>query len=462
MPLHIGTLKNGKALNLKTESLTDHGFAAGMTGSGKTGLLMTLAEESLKCEKNVILVDIKGDLGNLADRVADLGDNVEFRFVSPGAYHGEAVNLLSGLSDADRITPTVTALLKLIEVDSDPIRSVEHAFLSVLLKTYHDEKKIPSLVDLIQGIIDPPFETLGAMKVATVLPTNTRLKLAGSINTVLVAPSFDPWKYGISLDVDALLTPEVEGNSVCVIYSVAHLVEDDERLFALSALFDALVSYMRTREGSNDLETLVIVDEVYGLLPAYPANPPTKRPLMVLLKQARAVGIGLILATQNPVDVDYKALSNCGTWYVGRLQTVKDRKRVIEAVCSTGMYSASQLDAMIGGLDKRCFMVCRTNAVHEFSTRDVGCAMNGPLSPSQIRDLYAQGAFRAPDVINLLRQKLAEAQAMADKEPNCAVFVNKVAQLELMIAELESSDDLESSDIPDSDIIEATIEAPAF
>ncbi len=460
MPLHIGTLKNGKPLNLKTESLTDHGFAAGMTGSGKTGLLLTLAEESLKNGKHVVLTDIKGDLGNIADRLSEI-ENVEFRFVSPGAYHGEAVNLLSGLSDADRITPTVTALLKLIEVDSDPIRSVEHAFLSVLLKTYHDEGMTPSLVDLINGIIEPPFDTLGAMSVNTVLPTNARLKLAGAINTVLVAPSFDPWKYGISLDVGALLTPECEGNSVCVIYSAAHLVEDDERLFALSALFDAYVSYMRTLEGTDDLRALLIVDEVYGLLPSYPHNPPTKRPLMVLLKQARAVGLGVILATQNPVDVDYKALSNCGTWYVGRLQTVKDRKRVIEAVCSTGMYSASQLDTMLGGLEKRQFLICRTNAVYEFGTRDVGCAMNGPLSPANIRDLYAHGAFRSPDVLSVLRQKLAEAQAMAAKDP-CAVFLNKVAQLELMIAEIEATDSLESDSMVDVEAVEAVIEAPAF
>lgn len=437
--LNIGTI-GAKALNLTSESLRDHVAVVGMTGSGKTGAILTLAEEAAAGGIPVILIDIKGDLGNIANVKSE---NVAFRYVSPGAYHGESVNLLSTMRDPDLITPTVTALLKLTGAETDPLRSPEHAFLSVLLKELHELSGPPSLVDLILGIIDPPFDTIGAMDLKQVISLNARLKIAGALNTVLVAPSFEPWQYGISLDIPKLIERD-DGRTPVVVYSVAHLIEESERTFAIAAFMDALVSYMRTLDGNDDLRCMVIVDECYGLLPPHPYNPPTKRPIVTLLKQARAVGISMVLATQNPVDIDYKALSNCGTWLVGRLQTARDRKRVVEAVCATGFYSADAIDKQVGSLDKREFLLIRSSKVFQFRTRDVSCKLSGPMTPNSVRDAYKLGWFEDPDTLALLEQKAAMAKSLKAHD--------KLAQLEILIAELQLEKEAEEAAKADADL----------
>lgn len=426
-----------KPFKLPADSLTTHTVITGMTGSGKTGVLVGLTEELGRIGVPTLMVDVKGDLANIAlQKDPELKNKLAIRYITPGATHGESVNLLSGLGDPERITPTVTALLKLIGRNADPIRSVEHAYLSSILQQRHDAGESCGLVDLVKSIIEPGFETLGAMDLNQVMPLKARISLASDLNTVLVAPSFDPWKTGIPLDIGSLLAPRADGRIPVVIYSVSHIVEDEERIFALSLLLDAVVSWTRKLTGTQNLRASVLIDECYGLIPPYPANPPTKRPILTLLKQARAFGVGLILATQNPVDLDYKALSNCGTWFVGRLQTGKDRDRVSEGVCGAGMYDRKQLDNLIGQLKSREFILAKNNKVFKYRSRDVTSELYGPMSPTEIKALYQAKDLIPVDNIAVIKQKLDEAKAMYTYSTGNDALKSKIVQLETLLVEL--------------------------
>src|SRR5215813_11971131 len=113
---------------------------------------------------------------------------------------------------------------------------------------------------------------------------------------------------------------------------------------------------MRRQGGTTELRALVYMDEIFGYFPPHPANPPTKRPLLTLLKQARAQGVGVVLATQNPVDLDYKALANMGLWLVGKLQTEQDRARLREGLLDAGL-AARELDTLLDATRKRVFLL---------------------------------------------------------------------------------------------------------
>ena len=390
MNLKLGTTPIHTPLTLDKEALRTHAVVLGTTGSGKTGMLVGLAEELATNQIPTILVDIKGDLANIALQADPaIADKLAVRYLTPGGSAGQGINAFSNLNDPEKIHQTVTNLLKMINVESDPVKSSMHSFLSLILKCNARCRKF-GLVDLIEEIQDPPFNLMGAMRLDDVVSKRARKDVAAKLNNLLVSPSFSAWRKGISLSLSSLLRKRADSRTPVTVYSVAHLVDDRERTFAISMFLEELLSWTRGLEGTDDLRAAVIIDECYGLMPPSPANPATKKPILTMLKQARAFGVGMILATQNPMDVDYKGMSNCETWIVGRLQTANDRRRVVEAVTSLG-YDRKEIETKVGSLQKRQFLLARPKGVTTFNSRTVSADLVGPLTDSQVSKMYEAG-----------------------------------------------------------------------
>jgi hypothetical protein len=372
------------------KDLTTHAVCVGMTGSGKTGLCVTLLEEAALDGIPAIAIDPKGDLGNLllnfpqlrpadflpwvdpaeaardgrtpqeharwtadlwrrglakwgqsGDRIARLREAADLQIYTPGGNAGIPLTVLRSLAapppqmagdeDAlrERTLSVVSGLLALAGVDADPIRSREHILLSVLIDRAWREGRDLDLASLIREIQSPPLEQLGVLDLESFFPSKDRFELAMTLNNLLASPAFSAWSQGEPLDVGRLLYTE-EGKPRIAIVSIAHL-SDAERMFLVTILLNEVVAWMRTQPGTGSLRALLYMDEVFGYFPPT-ANPPSKTPMLTLLKQARAYGLGVVLATQNPVDLDYKGLSNAGTWFLGRLQTERDKARVIEGL----------------------------------------------------------------------------------------------------------------------------------
>jgi DNA helicase HerA-like ATPase len=428
--------------------LTTHAVVTGMTGSGKTGLCVALLEEAALLGVPAIIIDPKGDLTNLllhfpnllpadfqpwidpevarradkleeiaketsdlwrkglnewgisSDRIQMLGEMVKFAVYTPGSDAGIPVSVLSSLAAPklnwesnreilrEKISSTVTALLGLVGMnDIDPIRSREHVLLSSIFETHWSKGQDIDLTELILQTQTPPFTRIGAFDVDTVFPQKDRMDLAMALNNILASPAFELWRQGESLDVQSLLfTPEKQPRHS--IFYLAHL-SDTERMFFTTLLFSAVETWMRTQSGTSHLRALLYMDEIYGYLPPI-ANPPSKQPMLRMLKQARAFGVGLLLATQNPVDLDYKALSNAGTWFIGKLQTERDKNRLLEGLESlTSSLSRDEIDKMITSLGKRVFIM---HNIHEknpslFQTRWAMNYLAGPITRNRIRDL---------------------------------------------------------------------------
>ncbi|WP_437738606.1 helicase HerA-like domain-containing protein [Sorangium sp. So ce1335] len=411
-----------RPIELPAHHLVTHGVVVGMTGSGKTGLVMVLVEEALRSGVPVLMVDVKGDLPNLlftfpelspaefepwldpsaaardgrstADVAAELAARwraglaasglspadvaalrarMAPRLLTPGTTAGEPIHVLSALEarsprwDDDEeaareaLSAALSLLLRLVGRDPDPARSREHVLLAHLAERRLREGRAAGLEELLADLADPPIAAVGALDVDRFFAPKERQALARELNTLLASPTFATWRKGAPLDVAAWLDQGAAGGKTpAVIVSVAHL-EDDERQLVLGLLFEQLLSWVRGLSGTSDLRALVVFDEVFGFLPPHPANPPTKRPLLALLKQARAFGVGVVLATQNPMDLDYKALSNAGAWFVGRLQTDADRERVVEGLSGAdggaGGVDAAALSATLKALPPRTFFV---------------------------------------------------------------------------------------------------------
>jgi hypothetical protein len=394
-----------KAFELPADDLTTHGVVVGMTGSGKTGLLMVLVEEALRSGIPVVMIDVKGDLPNLflsfpelaaeeflpwidegsaaraarsreemAAQVAGqwrqwlgewqlgpsdvraLRDAMAPRLLTPGTQAGEPLHVLSSLerpsplwatdpeSAREALSAAVSLLLRLIGRDPDPTRSRDHVVLSVFAERRLRDGRAAGVAALLEDVRAPPIETIGAMTVDEFLPNRDRVTLATALNTLLASPTFESWRTGSPLDVDAWLSPRADGRTAAVIVSVAHL-DDDERRLVLGVVLEQFLAWTRSQPGTPNLRALLVFDEIYGFAPPHPANPPTKKPLVSLLKQARAFGVGVLVATQNPMDVDYRILSNAGVWFVGRLQTDADRERVVNAMAAERSGDGSALDA---------------------------------------------------------------------------------------------------------------------
>ncbi len=444
------------------KDLTTHGLIVGMTGSGKTGLSVVLLEEAAIDGIPALIIDPKGDMGNLllsfpklqpsdfrpwideseASRkgvdpatyaaqtaekwqsgLADWGQNrkrikkfrgsVDLAIYTPGSEAGLPLSMLRSFaappadqakdSDAlrERILTAVSGLLGLLGLTgakADPIRSREHILLSKLLEEAWSEGRDMDIASLIRGIQEPPFEKLGVMDLESFFPSKDRRDLAMQLNNLLASPAFEVWRKGEPLDVQRLLfTPE--GRPRHSIFSIAHL-SDAERMFFVSMLLNEVIAWMRMLPGTGSLRAILYMDEIYGYFPPI-AVPPSKIPMLTLLKQARAYGVGVLLATQNPVDLDYKGLSNTGTWFLGRLQTERDKERVIDGLggASGGKrFDRRKTEQLLAGLGKRVFLM---HNVHEdkptlFQTRWALSYLRGPLTKSQIETLMARRKKASP------------------------------------------------------------------
>lgn len=435
-----------KNINYDPADLTTHAVVTGMTGSGKTGLCVVLLEEAALQGIPAIIIDPKGDLTNLIlhfpelapqdfqpwidadlarrsgktleqvatdastswrnglkewgmtpERVLALKNSAQFSVFTPGSDSGIPVSVLSSLAAPEiswqdnretlreRIASTVTALLGLVGInDIDPIRSREHILLSNIFENAWSQGKDVELTELILQTQTPPFDKLGAFPVDTFFPAKDRMELAMILNNILAAPAFEAWREGQSLDVNALLYTK-EGKPRHSIFYLAHL-SDAERMFFVTLLFSAVETWMRTQSGATSLRALLYMDEIFGYLPPL-GNPPSKQPLLRMLKQARAFGLGLLLATQNPVDVDYKGLSNAGTWFIGKLQTDQDKNRLLDGLESAaGGVSRGIFDKLISSLGKRVFVLhnVHSKAPELLQTRWVMNFLAGPITRTQI------------------------------------------------------------------------------
>ena len=433
-----------------TDSLTTHGVIVGMTGSGKTGLGVILIEEALRAGLPVLAIDPKGDLTNLCLTFPDLAPSdfrpwideaqaknagetadefaasqaalwtkglagwglagtdigalrakTDFTIYTPGSQAGVPLDIVGSLqvpadmSDAevvaDEIEGYVTGLLGLVGIAADPLASREHILLSNLVQHSWSEGRALDLMTLVGMIPSPPIRKLGVFDVDQFFPADDRMALAMKLNGLLASPSFASWAMGSPLDIQSMLyTPDGRGR--CAIVTTAHL-SDEERQFVTSLLLSKLVTWMRRQSGTTDLRAMLYMDEVAGYLPPT-EKPPTKKPIMTLMKQARAFGVGVILSTQNPVDLDYKAMSNAGTWMIGRLQTDRDKARLLDGMASAaGSVDVAAVDATISGLGKREFMLRRAgkDRPEVFTTRWAMSYLRGPMTRDQI-------AMLTPDV----------------------------------------------------------------
>jgi hypothetical protein len=441
-----------------TDELTTHGVIVGMTGSGKTGLGVVLIEECLAAGVPALLIDPKGDLTNLAltfpnlapeefqpwvnegdaskagqsvpefaaaqsetwtkglagwglgaESVRSLHEGVEVTIYTPGAPHGVGLNIIGTLDvPADMSDPQavqeeidayVSSLLNLVDIEADPLSSREHILLSTIINDAWTHGRALDLATLVASVQQPPVRKIGVLELDSYYPADDRMKLAMKLNGLLASPAFASWLVGERIDIASMLrTPD--GRPRCAVVSIAHL-DDEQRQSAVSVVLAKLISWMRRQSGTSDLRTLLYMDEVAGYLPPN-GNPPTKPPIMLLLKQARAFGVGVVLSTQNPVDVDYKALSNAGTWMIGRLQTEQDKARLVDGLTSAaGSVDPSAVGDTISGLGKREFVMKRASkdTVSVFTTRWAMSYLRGPLTREQITSLKVSAAPAAPAAV---------------------------------------------------------------
>ena len=450
---YLGRRKdNGQLLLYDSKDLLTHAVCVGMTGSGKTGLCISLLEEAALDGIPALIIDPKGDLANLmltfpelspeefapwvnpddarrlglsgeefatrqatlwrtglaswgqdGARIRRLKEAADIAIYTPGSDAGLPVSVLHSFQAPDttacndreawrdQITATTTSLLGLAGIPGDPVQSRPHVFLSALIEQAWAQGRdldLPGLIGLLQA---PTFQRIGVMDVDSFFPPAERFALAMTLNNLLASPSFAAWIEGEPLDLDRLLYT-ARGKPRLAILSIAHLSEA-ERMFFVALLLNQTVSWVRRQSGTTSLRAIVYMDEIFGYFPPV-ANPPAKKPLLTLLKQARAFGVGVVLATQNPVDLDYKGLANTGTWFIGRLQTERDKARVLEglegAAAATGIrFDRSAMEQTLAGLGNRVFLL---NNVHEdapvlFETRWCLSYLRGPLSRGQIKQL---------------------------------------------------------------------------
>src|SRR4051795_4679199 len=433
-----------------SRDLLTHAVAVGMTGSGKTGLLIGLLEEAAIDHIPALVIDPKGDLADLlltfpelrpadfapwvdpdaaaragrtpeafaakeaetwrnglarwdqnGERIARLRAVADFAIYTPGSEAGLQVSILSSLeapppeviADGDalreRIGTVVSSLLSLLDIESDPIQGREHILLASVFDAAWRSGRGLDLAALIQQIQKPPVERVGVMDLETFFPAKDRFGLAMAFNNLLGSPGFAAWLRGEPLDVDRLLyTPS--GKPRVAVFSIAHL-SDRERMFFVALLLNQTLGWMRAKAGTPSLRAILAIDEVFGYMPPV-AEPPSKRPLLTLLKQARAFGLGVVLASQNPVDIDYKGLSNVGTWFLGRLQTERDKQRLmdgLEGAAAGGSFARARIEQILSGLTNRVFLL---HDVHQdepvlFQTRWTLSYLRGPLTRPEIKRL---------------------------------------------------------------------------
>lgn len=435
-----------------SKDLVTHAICLGMTGSGKTGLCLVLLEEAIIDKIPVIIIDPKGDISNLLltfpnlskedflpwvneedaakngvtvdefakqqaelwkkglqewgqtpDRISRLRNSANFIIYTPGSETGIPISILDSFSIPpyeilndnellfERIANTITGLLSLIGIEANPIESREHILLSKILETNWKKGKNLTLEEIIRNVQTPDIPKIGVLDLESFFHSTDRFKLVMLLNNLLSSSSFSLWMKGVPMNIQNLLFDNNGKPNVSII-SISHL-NDNERMFFVTLLLNQIVSWMRTQSGTSSLRAVLYMDEIIGFLPPV-ANPPSKAPFISLLKQARAFGLGILLATQNPIDLDYKALSNIGTWFLGRLQTQRDKLRLLDgleglALKSDNTFDREKINNLISGLENRIFLM---NNIHDdtpvlFHTRWAMSYLRGPITRNQIKSI---------------------------------------------------------------------------
>ena len=484
---YLGRLYNTSAgktsedlLLYDSRDLVTHAVCVGMTGSGKTGLCIGLLEEAAIDGIPALVIDPKGDIGNLllqfpdlrpedfkpwvneedarrqnitvdqhaaqqaelwksglakwgqsGDRIRRLSESADFAVYTPGSNAGLPLSLLKSFAPPtgaaaedrelvrDRVNGTATAVLSLLGIEGEPMKSREHILLANIFDAVWREDRSLTVEELIQAIQQPPIKKVGVVDLEAFYPAKDRFDLAMSLNNLLASPGFEAWLEGEPLDIGRLLyTPE--GKPRIAILSISHL-SDTERMFFVTLVLNELLSWTRQQSGTTSLRAILYMDEIFGYFPPV-SNPPSKRPLLTLLKQARAFGVGVVLATQNPVDLDYKGLANAGTWFIGRLQTERDKQRLIEGLEGAaseggGTFDRGRMEQILAGLGKRVFLM---NNVHEdapvaFESRWALSYLRGPLTRAQIRTLMQQR--QRPAAVSAVPPAAGNLNRQADSRP---------------------------------------------
>ncbi|MEX1038685.1 MAG: DUF87 domain-containing protein [Acidimicrobiia bacterium] len=467
----------GEPLLFDSSNLTTHGVIVGMTGSGKTGLGVDIIEEALLNEVPCLIIDPKGDMGNLllsfpdfraedfrpwideaeaerakvtpdelaastaemwknglegagigGERLRKLNEKSEITIYTPGSGAGVGINVLGSLAapdidwekDAevarDEIEGLISSLLLLAGVDADPVSDPRHILLATIVEEAWSAGTDLDLAALIGQIPKPPFRKLGVFDVDDFFPEKDRMDLAMKLNGLLASPSFSAWLEGVPLNIETMLGGE--GPTKAAVVYLAHLSES-ERQFIVTLLLSRVITWFRGQSGTSSLRTLIYMDEVFGFVPPV-KEPPSKKAILTILKQARAHGVGMVLSTQNPVDLDYKALSNAGTWFIGRLQTERDKGRLLDGLnAASGGVDTAKLDNLIAGLDKRQFIHHSTSRPQPetFGTRWAQSYLAGPLTRDQVGDLM-KGAKPAVAVVE---------PSIQDEEPGSVSAMPPVA-----------------------------------
>lgn len=466
------------------KDLTTHGVIVGMTGSGKTGLALSLIEEAAIDGIPSIILDPKGDLGNLlltfpaltpddfrpwvdpseaarkgmnpdefarqtaatwkkglaewgqdGERIQRLKDAAEFTIYTPGNTSGRPLQILRSFAAPppdlrgdvaalrDRIMSAVSGLLGLMGINADPVQSREHILLCNILDRAWREGRDLDIAAIINDIQKPPFEKIGVFDLESFYPAKDRFGLAMALNNLLASPGFSSWMEGDPLDVQRLLYSP-SGKPRVSILSIAHL-SDAERMFFVTIVLNEILAWVRAQSGTSSLRALLYMDEIYGYFPPS-ANPPSKTPMLTLLKQARAFGLGVVLSTQNPVDLDYKGLANAGTWWIGRLQTERDKLRVIEglegAAASSGAgFDRGAMEKIMAGLGNRVFLMrnVHDDAPVVFESRWAMSYLRGPMTLPQIKQALALRPAEAGEAPTIA-PRAAPAESIATPAPAAA------------------------------------------
>lgn len=479
----VDPVSGGRSVPLvyDSDNLVTHGVIVGMTGSGKTGLGIDLLEEALRSRIPCLILDPKGDMGNLRlifpdfepsdfapwvdpaeaerastsveelaaetatmwkeglaswgigpERMREVRDGSRITIYTPGSTAGVPINILGSLAAPpvsweehaedlrDEIEGFVSSLLVLAGIEADPVSSPSHILLASLIEQAWKAGRDLDLAQLVGMVPDPPLRKLGVFELDTFYPNKDRTELAMQLNGLLASPSFATWLEGEPLDIEGLLTGGDRANGA-VVY-LAHLSES-ERQFVVTLLLAKLVTWMRRQPGTGKLRALVYMDEVFGFAPPV-AEPPAKKQILTILKQARAFGVGMVLATQNPVDLDYKAMSNAGTWMVGRLQTENDKKRILEGLADAGgATDVEAVDSLISNLDKRQFVLRQTGETEPglFGTRWAMSYLAGPLDRSRVERLTAtsRGESRTAEVQEMeIAEPVVKKSEVGSREPD--------------------------------------------
>jgi hypothetical protein len=470
----------GEPVLLESPRLTTHAVCMGMTGSGKTGLCIGLLEEAAIDGIPVLAIDPKGDLGNILlsfpellssdfapwvdpaeaerrgvtreglaaseaqrmkqglaaslqepARIARMKAAADFAIYTPGSSAGLPLSIVRSLEAPsaalredeelfrERVSATVSGLLGLLDIEADPLQSREHILLARILSDAFQKGESLSLANLLARVKSPPFAEVGVLDLESFYPEKERMKLVLGLNNLLASPAFASWLSGEPLDIQALLyTPQ--GKPRVSVLSIAHL-DDKQRMFFVTLLLNEVLAWTRAQSGTSSLRAIIYMDEVFGYFPPV-AEPPSKRPMLTLLKQARAFGVGMVLATQNPVDLDYKGLANIGTWFLGRLQTERDRARVLDgmegaATTSGASFDRGSLDGVLAALAPRTFVLhsARGGAPRMFGTRQTLSFLRGPLTRQEIKALMdPRKAVSAPVVAKPAGPTIASAPEIPD------------------------------------------------